>query len=204
MSLPALTFSAGCIILGIVTVLFFQCIGALFDPLNRTRSRGIKWGLVVHTTVMFLLLTVATAMGLNLQSISHIDNREFLTNQFPPGPIGYKFLIYSKAISLVPNLTFQLNQWLADGLLVSFVLNQVVQVLNVRLLQLYRCYVIYAMNYWVVAFPCLMYLTSLGTHSDSPRSPLQYFPLTLLIQRQASCTCTSPRYLGISSSINLL
>ena len=32
--------------------------------------------------------------------------------------------------------------------------------------QLYRCYVIYAMNYWVVAFPALMYLATLGKHSN--------------------------------------
>ena len=81
---------------------------------------------------MFLLVTVATAMGLNLQSVSHVDNREFPADgQFPPGPMGYKFFIYTKAISLVPNLTFQLNQWLADGLLVSFVLNPVSQVFNI-------------------------------------------------------------------------
>ena len=30
--------------------------------------------------------------------------------------------------------------------------------------QLYRCYVIYSKNFWVIAFPCLMYLASLGTY----------------------------------------
>ena len=130
-------------ILGIVTILFFQCMSALLDPANNSRRKGIKWGLVVHTTVMFSLATVATAMGLNLQSISHVDNREFPADgQFPPGPIGYKFLIYTKAISLVPNLTFQLNQWLADGLLVSFVLSPVSQVFNVTALALPLLYYI--------------------------------------------------------------
>ena len=106
---------------GIVIVLFFQCMGALLDPLNRRRE-GIRWGLVVHTTAMFSFVTIATAMGLNLQSISRIDNREFPgadDGTLPPGPFGYKFLIYSKAISIIPNFTFQLNQWLVDGLLVS-------------------------------------------------------------------------------------
>ena len=37
-------------------------------------------------------------------------------------------------------------------------------------LQLHRCYVIYAMNPWVIAFPCLMYLAALGTHSNSPET----------------------------------
>ena len=34
--------------------------------------------------------------------------------------------------------------------------------------QLYRCYVIYGMNYWVIAFPFLMYLASWGAYLDSP------------------------------------
>lgn len=107
-------------------------MGALFDPANHTRRGGIKWWLVVHTTVMFSLATIGTAMGLNLQSVSRIDNREFPGGgQFSPGPIGYKQLIFTKAISLVPNFVFQLTQWLADGLLVRFVLNQVARVSHV-------------------------------------------------------------------------
>jgi len=39
---------------------------------------------------------------------------------------------------------FLLNNWMADGLL------------------LYRCYVIYAMNIWVIAFPCVVFLASVS------------------------------------------
>jgi hypothetical protein len=63
-------------ILGILIVLFFQCMAALFNPANRRRE-GIKWGLVSYTVVMFSFVTVFTAMNLNIQSISYIDNREF-------------------------------------------------------------------------------------------------------------------------------
>ena len=35
--------------------------------------------------------------------------------------------------------------------------------------QLYRCCVIYSMNLWVIAFPCLMYMCSLGMHLSSTR-----------------------------------
>ena len=31
--------------------------------------------------------------------------------------------------------------------------------------QLYRCYIIYSRNLWVIAFPCLVYLGSVGAHS---------------------------------------
>jgi len=60
----------------------------------------------------------------------------------PPGPLGYQGWIYSKEIGFVPCVAFLLNQWLSDGLL------------------LYRCYIIYATNNWIIAFPALMYLAT--------------------------------------------
>ena len=35
--------------------------------------------------------------------------------------------------------------------------------------QLYRCYVIYGMNYWAITVPFVIYLASLGTCSNSPQ-----------------------------------
>ncbi|KAF9646468.1 hypothetical protein BDM02DRAFT_3012112 [Thelephora ganbajun] len=120
-------------------------MSALFSSANRRRE-SVKWGLVGYTVVMFSFVTIFTAINLDVQSISYVDNREYpgVTNVLPPGPLGYQSFIYSQAISVVANLMFLLNNWLADGLL------------------LYRCYVIYAMNYWVIAFPFLMYLASVG------------------------------------------
>ena len=93
-------------------------MGAFFNPVNRTRGR-IKWELVAHTTAMFSFVTISTALNLDIQSFAYIGNREFPGNDaIPPGPLGYQFLIYSKAISVVPSIMFILNQWLADGLLV--------------------------------------------------------------------------------------
>lgn len=137
-------FLIGAILYGIVIVLFFQCMGALLNPVNRTR--GIKWALVAHTAAMFSFVTIYTAINLDIQSISYIDNREFPgVDSIPwPGPVGYQTLITSKAISVVPTIVFVLNTWLADGLL------------------LYRCYVICAANYWVIVFPCLMYLVTVA------------------------------------------
>lgn len=135
----------GAIFYGIVIVMFFQCMSALFNPVNRTKE-GIKWPLVAHTAIMFSFATVYTGMTLDLQSIAFIDNRAFpgVDGLIPPGPLGYQLLVYPNAIVVVPNLMVLLNSWLADGLL------------------LYRCYIIYAKKYWVVVFPCLMYLASVG------------------------------------------
>ena len=109
---------------GVVIVLFFQCIRALLNRGRRT-STGIKWGLVAHTVAMFFFLTLSTAGGLHIQSISYIDNRQFDpgVNGGMPGPLGYQSLIYPSAINVISNAMFPLNQWLADGLLVSQVCN---------------------------------------------------------------------------------
>ena len=105
-------------------------MGALLNPVNRAWG-GIKWPLVVHTVAMFSFVTIYTAMNLNLQSISYIDNREFPGGGLLfSGPLGYQSHIYSKAMSVVPNAMFLLNNWLADGLLASSVSNSVVQAFN--------------------------------------------------------------------------
>ena len=104
-------------------------MGALLNPVDRIR--GIKWGFVVHTAVMFSVATVYNADNLALQSLSYINNREYPgDNDGYPGPFNYQYIIYNKPIAVVPAIMFILNYWLADGLLVSSVLNPVGQVYN--------------------------------------------------------------------------
>jgi hypothetical protein len=114
------------IFLGIVAILFLHCLSALLYPAGHTKG-GIKWGLVAHTSAMFSFATIAVGLGIDLQSISYIEDRDFpgFYNGEAPGPLGYQLLVYSKAINVVPNLMFILNQLLADGLLVSFVFSTV-------------------------------------------------------------------------------
>lgn len=129
---------------GIVIVLFFQCVGALLNPVNR--KGGVQWGLVSHTATMFSLATVYIVMYSNMQSISFVDNREFpLSVNGAPGPMGYYSFVHSWAIGIAPTVALYLNNWLADGLL------------------LYRCYLVYSKSYRVIAFPYLMYIASLVT-----------------------------------------
>ena len=106
--------------LGIVIVLFFRCTAALLNPVHR-RGEPIRWGLVSYIAIMFSVVTVLTAMEVNVQSISYIDNRNFpgIEGVLPPGPAGYQWLISPEAINVVPNVMFNLCNWLADGLLVS-------------------------------------------------------------------------------------
>lgn len=95
-------------------------MAALFNPAHYTKE-GIRRGLVLYTAVMFSVVTVLTAMNLNRQSISYIDNREFpgIKGVAPPGPYGYQILVFSDAFNIVISVMFLLNGLLADGLLVG-------------------------------------------------------------------------------------
>ena len=159
---------------GIAIMVFFRCITGLFDPEHR-RGQRVKWGLVSYTMVMFSILTALTAMSSVTLSISFIDNRQFtgVEGVVPPGPFGYVLFISPMAISFLTNAMAILNNWLADGLLVSSLFDHALThpcVSPQLLSQLYRCYVIYSMNLWVIVFPCLIYLGSVGVHPSSPRT----------------------------------
>ena len=100
-------------------MLSFQCMAGLFNNEHRKGER-IKWGLVSYTVVTFLIATVGTASILDYLSISYVDNREFPgIDMTPPGPFIYQLFTTPSAVSIIPNITFPLNNWLADGLLVS-------------------------------------------------------------------------------------
>lgn len=72
---------------------------------------------------MFSALTLNNATSLDLYPISYIDNRDFSGTPFS-GPYGYQWLLYAKAIGIIPSVMFVLNTCLADGFLVSSMLNQ--------------------------------------------------------------------------------
>ena len=98
---------------------------ALLSSANRTRG-GIKWGLVVHTITMFSFVMIDCFTNFAIQSISYIDNRAFTGDEMYPGPFGYQLYTISEPINVVPSVTFYLNNWLADGLLVGSASDSVV------------------------------------------------------------------------------
>ena len=86
---------------------------------------------MAYTITAFTPVTIFTAMNLSLQSTCYTNNREFPDNDsLPAGPLGYHFLVYNDAIFFVPNLMFLLNNWLADGILVSSASVSVSQVVS--------------------------------------------------------------------------
>ena len=121
----------GLTFLGVVVALFFQCMATLLNPANPMR-KGIRWALVAHTVALFLFLTIPFGIEFDYLSIEYINNREFPgDDESPPGPIGYGVLLNLNATATVLDAMFPLNQWLADGLLVSPILNSVALVYNV-------------------------------------------------------------------------
>lgn len=110
-------------ITGMVIVLSFKCMAALLNPVY-CRGEPIKWRLVSFTMAMFSIATIGTAMNLSILSIIYIDNREYpgAGGVIPPGPLGYRWLISPKALTIIPNLMFYVTNWLGDGLLVGFCL----------------------------------------------------------------------------------
>ena len=70
---------------------------------------------------MFSLATVQTALNLDIESISYIDNRAFsgIEGLIIPGPVGYQVTIVGDALMIVSTAVLVLSNWLADGLLVS-------------------------------------------------------------------------------------
>ena len=118
------------LVLGVAVILFFQCMGTLMGSASRAKQ-GIRWGLVAHTSAMFSFVTIFTAMNMDLLSVSYIDNRAFPgDDKAPPGPFGYQFRIFSQPINVTPYIMFFLNNWLADGLLVSSTSKYVAHSLN--------------------------------------------------------------------------
>jgi len=94
------------------------------------RREGIKWWLVFYTMAMFSIATIGTAVYLHNLSMSFIDNREPINNG-TSGPLSYQYDIRYTPLGLLPNVMFNLNNWLADCLLVTSLFDAALTLLGV-------------------------------------------------------------------------
>ncbi|KAJ7753630.1 hypothetical protein DFH07DRAFT_510194 [Mycena maculata] len=125
-------------VFGIVICVFLQSMYQLIDgPPRRNEKRNIP--LITFTLVLFALGTVFVSMDLNSLKLAWVDNRNA-----PGGPIAYSLAQYGKPITVVPNSCAIIGDWLAAGFL------------------LYRCVIIFHLNFAIVAIPILMYLASIA------------------------------------------
>jgi len=127
----------GAICYGVVLTLFFQCILAIVGRRNKQKA-GMKNIMLAYVIFMFAMGTVFTAMNLNLQQRSYIAFRNYPAG----GPLGYSLEQYSHWRAIIPNACFIITNWFADGLL------------------MYRCYVIYNKNRWILILPIILFCGS--------------------------------------------
>ena len=156
---------------GILVVLFFQCMAALFSSANRRRE-GIKWWLVSYTVFMLSFATILLGTGMAVQFDCYIDNREYpgVKGKVAPGPLGHKYVIGSGALLMTGALMFQLNYWLADGFLVGWLilLSSLAEMSNTASSLSSIVAMRSSPRTWAVALPCLLYLASVGMYLNSP------------------------------------
>ncbi|KAF9464029.1 hypothetical protein BDZ94DRAFT_1308285 [Collybia nuda] len=119
---------------GITVLLFFKCASQLLWPKH---GQGRNLLLAGYTFILFSLGTIFTGMNINVAVLGFIKNRNF-----PGGPEAYSSFAQLTPIGITPNATFIIANWLADAFM------------------MWRCRVIWNGNWWILVFPCIMYLGS--------------------------------------------
>ena len=96
---------------GMIIVVFFRRMTALFNPVYRKGEPIKPWWLVCYTVVWFSLATVLMGVNIDLLSIAYIDNREFpgFDGNLPPGPYGYQLFTTLGVLNVTTNVMFVLS-----------------------------------------------------------------------------------------------
>ena len=95
--------------LGIIIMLFFQCMAGLFSPVHCKGDRGHFFGCDCgNRNELWILVRFLRA------------NREFPgVEGVSPGALTYQISTTSSVLAIISSVSFPLNNWLVDGLLVS-------------------------------------------------------------------------------------
>ncbi|EPQ61278.1 hypothetical protein GLOTRDRAFT_125003 [Gloeophyllum trabeum ATCC 11539] len=115
-------------------LLFFKCAFILLDRRSSPKS-NLRW--LVYVSLLFVVATVQVGASIKFMQMTWIDNRNF-----PGGPAMYIQMVFSAWINTVSNVAYVINNFLADGLLI------------------YRIWIFWSYNYYVVIFPTLVFLAS--------------------------------------------
>ncbi|KAI0317230.1 hypothetical protein OF83DRAFT_1083743 [Amylostereum chailletii] len=121
---------------GVLLTLAIQCVSSLTPSLS---SKPLHRYLFAYVFLMFSLGTIAIFTHLKWVQEFMIDNRNF-----PGGPLAYDAKFYANSLNITGVVCYFIMNWMADGLL------------------LYRLFIIWNRRALVVAFPILMYLTSVS------------------------------------------
>jgi hypothetical protein len=115
----------------------------------------VKWLCAIYVCALAILGTIGGSVNLLLVERAYVDNRAF-----PGGPLAYLAKYFSLPTTITGFVSFVLATWLQDGYLVSSSFRFRSQLFTQ--LKLYRFMAIYHFKYYIVVFPILMYLGSIG------------------------------------------
>ncbi|KAJ6561385.1 hypothetical protein DFH09DRAFT_920938 [Mycena vulgaris] len=121
---------------GILFTITFQTV-LLFLKAPR---KAIPWGLIAYMSVMFILASIGFGINANFNQKTYIDDRNF-----PGGPNTFTVEFYATTLNMVGFTAYTVMSWMADGLV------------------LWRFTLIWSYNYWLSAFPGLMFLGSIAS-----------------------------------------
>jgi len=128
---------------GMTALLYIQTV------YNLVAKRGAKesWKMLTFLTIQQIAVFIGVFGNIRFQVLSFVYNREF-----PGGPAAFQNAFSNLPVPYAALAGFTISTWMQDVLL------------------LYRFLVIWNGNYWLFAFPCMIFLTSVA------------FSLILLIQ----------------------
>ncbi|GLB41341.1 hypothetical protein LshimejAT787_0905560 [Lyophyllum shimeji] len=118
---------------GALLMLYTQLTQVL---LSRPKRGGVYWGVVVYSTLLFCLATIAIGGLMKYAGVSFIDNR-----LYPPGPVAYYDTHLTNHIHVMSQVCVTLVPWIGD------------------VLMLYRLFVVWNSNWFIVVLPSLLYVS---------------------------------------------
>lgn len=126
----------GAVAYGVHATLYFICLSLFWS--SRKRDPRTSWIFGVYITINFVLGSIGNAANIVENQYDFIDNRDF-----PGGPLAYALTTFAIPINVVGFFAYVINTWLQDGLL------------------LYRFFVIFDHNYFIVLIPAGLYIVSI-------------------------------------------
>ncbi|KAJ7035286.1 hypothetical protein C8F04DRAFT_535230 [Mycena alexandri] len=159
---------------GILFTITFQTL-LLFFQLPRAK---IPWGLVTYVCAMFTFASIGFAGNAKFNQMTFIDDRNI-----PGGPNAFTVEFYSTWVNIMSFAAYVLMSWLADGLL------------------LWRFTLIWGYNYWLSAFPGLMYLGAVASSIALMRAIMSSTDLTFWGVKSVEFSIA---YWSLSISLNII
>ena len=128
----------------------------------------------IYITVLFVLAAVIIACNINFNELAWIDERNYpggryLVNELknvnvdtsPSGPLAFIKEQEALPVDTIGNSAGLVITFLVDSLLVRINSFTQEEILN-SVLQIYRCWVVWNSNYYVIVLPILILVASTG------------------------------------------